>query len=46
MGWRFVWTILIERDDEHVQMNPLVKWAVVGLAIFGIASVVVYRALR
>ena len=37
----FVW----ERDGEGDRWPTLVKWAVVGLAVVGVAGVLVWRGL-
>ena len=44
MGWRFLWTLHIERDDEGREPGEaprgLIKWAILGLAVFGACAVI------
>lgn len=51
-GFRIIWLLVIsrERDDETdpdaAKSPALLRWAIVGLAVLGIAAVVVARIIN
>lgn len=46
MGHRFVWMLIWERDGEEPrEWSGLLRWAIVGLAVIGVAAVIVWRLL-
>lgn len=46
MGWRVSWRVSMESDREGRDAWPsLVRWAVVGLAVLGVAAVLIAKGV-